>query len=132
MTMSLRKGGWLTAVCIAVLAAAAACSGDGGKSDPAANPDGKIAPDSATMKWEQTIPATTEPAHVLRRYSAPMAPGRVRDFYLEELERRGWDETPSRDLSYAEWSLDGMQILLVFEPPTAQGSEWTLALFAAD
>lgn len=131
MTMS-RRTRWLAAICIAVASGASACSGNSSAIDPAANPDGKIAPGSATMKWEQTIPAATEPEHVLRRYSAPMSPGRVREFYLDELKRRGWDETPSRDLSYAEWSRDGMQILLVFEPPSAQGSEWTLALFAAD
>lgn len=84
------------------------------------------------MKWEQSFAATTEPAHVIRRYSAPMAPGRVREFYRTELKRLGWKELPSRDLSYAEWSRDGMQILLQAQPPSAAGAEWTLTLFAAE
>ena len=84
------------------------------------------------MKWEQSFAPTTEPAHVIRRYSAPMSPGRVRAFYRTELERLGWEETPSRDLSYAEWSQDGMQMLLLFEPPSEAGAEWSLTLFSPD
>lgn len=116
---------------VALMWAAVGCSG-GDSEDPASVEDGKLAPESASMKWEQSLPASTEPAHVIRRYSAPLAPGRVRSFYIEELERRGWKEEPSADLSFVQWSRDGMQILLVFEPPSSAGSEWSLALFAAE
>jgi hypothetical protein len=110
---------------------ATACSGRD-PVEPAKVADGKLAPESAIMKWEQSFAPTTEPAHVIRRYSAPMSPGRVRAFYRTELERLGWEETPSRDLSYAEWSQDGMQMLLLFEPPSEVGAEWSLTLFSPD
>ena len=118
-------------VALVFAAATTACSGKDAV-EPTQVADGKVAPDSAIKKWEQSFAATTEPAHVTRRYSAPMAPGRVREFYRTELKRLGWKETPSRDLSYAEWSRDGMQILLLFEPPSVDGAEWSLTLFGAD
>ncbi len=131
MTISRKAAHALGMILVVLMWSATACSGEG--EEPAQNVDGKIAPPSASMEWEQSRRATTDPAHIIRHYTAPVSPGTVRTFYLSELERRGWTELPGGDLSYAEWSRKGTKIVLIFEPPTADGrSVWSVLLYAAE
>lgn len=109
-----------------------ACGAGGGGSGLMDVADGKLAPQGATMKWEQEIQRTTTPAHVIRRYTWDGAPGKVREFYAAELKARGWTATPGAAADYAEWEHEGMVISLVLEPTRGGGSEWSLALFAAE
>lgn len=95
------------------------------------NPDGKLAPESATLKWEREIEASTAPRHMIRRYTSPDSPAEVAGFYRGALADRGWKAAPGADAEYLEWTHEGMVISLVFEPTRGAGSEWSLALFAA-
>ena len=107
----------------------AACGGgDAGLKEV---PEGKLAPESATMKWEQEFPAGAAPAHVIRRFTSPDARASVAGYYNEALVERGWSAELSRP-DYAEWSHEGMIVSLVFDTPAGGGSEWSLALFAPE
>lgn len=118
---------WLVLVAVLLLAGCGSSGGEGLK-DLA---DGKLAPESATLKWEREIQATTTPRHIIRRYTSPEPAAAVARYYNGALTDRGWEAAPGADANYAEWTHDGMVISLVFEPKGGAGSEWSLALFAA-
>jgi len=122
---------WLWGLLL-VAALLAACGGDNGESELMGVADGKLAPAGAVMKWEQEIREATTPAHVIRRYTWGQPPVDVRRFYAAELSKRGWAAAPGASADYAEWERDGMIISLVLEPPGGAGSEWSMALFAAE
>lgn len=105
--------------------------GSGGGESLLNNPDGKLAPGTATLKWEREIAATTTPRHVIRRYTSPDSPQAVARYYRDTLAERGWQAAPGADAQYAEWTREGMVISLVFEQAAGGSSEWSLALFAA-
>ena len=124
-----------SALCIAgllVLATSLAACDSGGGEALSAGEEGKLAPESATMKWEQEIPRSTVPAHVIRRYILKQSPGTILRFYSDELRTRGWTAAEGNAVDYAEWTKDGMVISFVSEPPSTEGVEWSLALFEAD
>ena len=105
--------------------------GSGSSSGLMSQAEGKLAPESATMKWEQEIRASTTPAHVIRRFTSPEPAAAVARFYQQELRQRGWQVAPGASTDYVEWSHDGQVLSLVFERPSGSGREWSLALFAA-
>lgn len=104
--------------------------GSDGDSDLMAVADGKVAPASAEMKWEQEVPAGVLPVHVIRRFTSDDSPASVVAFYEAELGARGW-QREGGDASYREWRRDGMVISLSLER-AGSATEWSLALFAAD
>jgi hypothetical protein len=121
------RSAWLVLAAMLLLAG---CSSSGGEELKDLS-DGKLAPESATLKWEREIQATTIPRHIIRRYTAPDPAAAVARYYNDALTGRGWEAAPGADADYAEWTHEGMVISLVFEPDASAGSEWSLALFAA-